>query len=100
MESHSALVHGVGLGLPSTHNEDLQESWENILDCVKTVSDSVRIAAGVLATLEVKPDRMRAALDPFLLATDIADHLVRKGVPFRETHHILGPRRRSGQVHL
>ncbi|KAI8944448.1 argininosuccinate lyase [Xylaria longipes] len=77
-------------GLPSTYNKDLQESWENMLDAVKTVSDSVRIATGVLATLEVRPDRMRAALDPFMLATDVADYLVRRGVPFRETHHISG----------
>ncbi|KAI0440382.1 argininosuccinate lyase [Xylaria telfairii] len=77
-------------GLPSTYNKDLQESWENMLDCVKTVGDSVRIATGVLATLQIRPDRMRAALDPFMLATDVADYLVRKGVPFRETHHISG----------
>lgn len=77
-------------GLPSTYNKDLQESWEPMLDHVKTVSDSVQIANGVLATLKLRPDRMLAALDPFLLATDIADFLVRKGVPFRETHHISG----------
>ncbi|KAF3070650.1 putative argininosuccinate lyase [Daldinia childiae] len=77
-------------GLPSTYNKDLQESWEAMLDTVKTVSDSVQIATGVLATLAIKPEKMRAALDPFMLATDIADYLVRKGVPFRETHHISG----------
>ncbi|KAI2642226.1 argininosuccinate lyase [Xylaria nigripes] len=77
-------------GLPSTYNKDLQESWEVMLDSVKTVSDSVQIATGVLATMEIRPDRMKAALDPFMLATDIADYLVRKGVPFRETHHISG----------
>lgn len=77
-------------GLPSTYNKDLQESWEPMLDHVKTVSDSIQIAEGVLATLDVKPDKMEAALDPFMLATDLADYLVRKGVPFRETHHISG----------
>lgn len=77
-------------GLPSTYNKDLQESWEAMLDTVKTVSDSVQIATGVLATLDIKPQKMKAALDPFMLATDIADYLVRKGVPFRETHHISG----------
>ena len=77
-------------GLPSTYNKDLQESVEPMLDHVKTVSDSIQIAEGVLATLETKPDRMKAALDPFMLATDLADYLVRKGVPFRETHHISG----------
>lgn len=77
-------------GLPSTYNKDLQESWEAMLDTVKTVSDSMQIATGVLATLAIKPEKMQAALDPFMLATDIADYLVRKGVPFCETHHISG----------
>lgn len=77
-------------GLPSTYNKDLQESVEPMLDHVKTVSDSVQIANGVLSTLVTNADRMRSALDPFMLATDVADYLVRKGVPFRETHHISG----------
>ncbi|KAM0813093.1 putative L-Aspartase-like protein [Seiridium cardinale] len=50
----------------------------------------IRVSEGVLATLQTKPERMKAALDPFMLATDIADYLVRKGVPSRETHHISG----------
>ncbi|KAI6357968.1 hypothetical protein MCOR25_007482 [Pyricularia grisea] len=77
-------------GLPSTYNKDLQESIEPMLDHVRTVSDSIQIAEGVLATLEARGDKMQAALDPFMLATDVADYLVRKGVPFRETHHISG----------
>ncbi|POR34995.1 Putative argininosuccinate lyase [Tolypocladium paradoxum] len=77
-------------GLPSTYNKDLQESVEPMLRQVKTVSDSIQIANGVLATLVTNPAKMRAALDPFMLATDVADYLVRKGVPFRETHHISG----------
>lgn len=90
-----AFGHMAGLmmtqkGLPSTYQKDLQESWEPMLDHVKTISDSLQIANSILATLTVKPERMRAALDPFMLATDLADYLVRKGVPFRETHHISG----------
>lgn len=77
-------------GLPSTYNKDLQESVEPMLDHIKTVADSIQIAEGVLATLATQPLKMRAALDPFMLATDLADYLVRKGVPFRETHHISG----------
>ncbi|GJC81568.1 argininosuccinate lyase [Colletotrichum liriopes] len=77
-------------GLPSTYNKDLQESWEPMLDYVKTVSDSIQIAEGVLATLDTQPEKMKAAFDPFMLATDVADYLVRKGVPFRETQHISG----------
>lgn len=77
-------------GLPSTYNKDLQESWETMLDGVKTTSDSIQIATGVLSTLTIYPDKMLAALSPDMLATDLADYLVRKGVPFRETHHISG----------
>ena len=77
-------------GLPSTYNKDLQESVEPLLDCVKTVGDSTRIATGVLSTLSIQPQKMLDALTPDMLATDLADYLVRKGVPFRETHHISG----------
>lgn len=77
-------------GLPTTYNKDLQESLEPLLDHIKTVSDSVQIATGVLSTLSTIPDKMTAALAPEMLATEIADYLVRKGVPFREGHHISG----------
>lgn len=77
-------------GLPSTYNKDLQESVKPLLDHVKTVGDSIQIAEGVLSTLATQPEKMRAALDPFVLATDVADYLERKGVPFGETHHISG----------
>ncbi|EEU42316.1 uncharacterized protein NECHADRAFT_80147 [Fusarium vanettenii 77-13-4] len=60
------------------------------MDHVKTVSNSIQIANGVLATLTVNAEKMKTALDPFMLATNVTDYLVRKGVPFRETHHI-GP---------
>ena len=76
--------------LPSTYNKDLQESVEPMLDCVKTVSDSISILNGVISTLEILPKTMFQALRPDMLATDLADYLVRKGVPFRETHHISG----------
>ena len=91
--SKGAKAHVIGhaqKGLPSTYNKDLQESWEPMLDHVKTVSESIQIANGVLATLSINPKKIIAALDPFMLATDVADYLVRKGVPFRETHHISG----------
>ncbi|KAI7769817.1 hypothetical protein ACKAV7_008092 [Fusarium commune] len=87
---HLAGVYCATKGLPSTYNKDLQESWEPMLDHVKTVSDSVQIANGILSTLKLRPERMIASLNPFLLATDVADALVKIGVPFRETHHISG----------
>jgi argininosuccinate lyase len=77
-------------GLPSTYNKDLQESFEPMLDGTKTVADSIQIATGVLSTMTIFPEKMKAALSPDMLATDLADYLVRKGVPFRETHHISG----------
>ncbi|KAI0950494.1 hypothetical protein AcV7_008940 [Taiwanofungus camphoratus] len=77
-------------GLPSTYNKDLQEDKEPLFDTVDTVSASLKIAEGVIATMEVNPTAMREALTPDMLATDLADYLVRKGIPFRETHHIVG----------
>ena len=77
-------------GTPATYNKDLQESVEPLLENIKTVKDSLTIAARVLATLTVFPERMLAAITPDMLATDLAEYLVRKGVPFRETHHIAG----------
>jgi argininosuccinate lyase len=77
-------------GIPSTYDKDLQESVEPMLDHVKTVGDSIQIATGVISTLMIFPEKMRAALSPDMLATDLAEYLVRKGVPFRETHHISG----------
>uniref|UniRef100_A0A0D2XLV2 Uncharacterized protein n=1 Tax=Fusarium oxysporum (strain Fo5176) TaxID=660025 RepID=A0A0D2XLV2_FUSOF len=59
-----------------TYNKDLQENWEPMLDHVKTVSDSVQIANGILSTLKLRPERMIASLNPFLLATDVADALL------------------------
>jgi len=77
-------------GLPSTYNKDLQEDKEPLFDAVDTISACLRIAEGVIATLTVHPQKMQAALTSDLLATDLAEYLVRKGLPFRETHHISG----------
>ncbi|KAJ1309833.1 hypothetical protein OPQ81_006598 [Rhizoctonia solani] len=77
-------------GLPSTYNKDLQEDKEPLFDSVDNISASLRIAEGVIATLNVNAEKMRAALTMDMLATDLADYLVRKGMPFRETHHISG----------
>ncbi|KAI0273669.1 argininosuccinate lyase [Gloeopeniophorella convolvens] len=77
-------------GLPSTYNKDLQEDKEPLFDTVDTISACLRIAEGVVGTLEVHPQKMRQALTMDVLATDLAEYLVRKGIPFRETHHISG----------
>jgi len=77
-------------GLPSTYNKDLQEDKEPLFDTVDTMHGALPVAVGVLATLSVVPERMQARLASEMLATDLAEYLVRKGVPFRQTHHIAG----------
>ncbi|ORY33209.1 argininosuccinate lyase [Rhizoclosmatium globosum] len=77
-------------GLPSTYNKDLQEDKEPLFDTVDNLSGCLQIMTGVLSTLKINPAKMKAALSVDMLATDIAEYLVRKGVPFRETHHIAG----------
>lgn len=77
-------------GLPSTYNKDLQEDKEALFDAIDTLALELPVASGVIRTLWVNPTRMKAALDDSLLATDLADYLVRKGVPFRSSHHLVG----------
>ncbi len=76
--------------LPSAYNKDLQESVEPLLDCIRTVSHSLKISLGVLSSLTINASRMRDALTVDMLATEVADYLVKKGVPFRQTHHMAG----------
>ena len=77
-------------GLPSGYNKDLQEDKEAVFDVVDTLTLELPVAAGVISTLKVNGARIRAALDDALLATDLADYLVRKGVPFRQSHYLVG----------
>lgn len=76
--------------IPSTYNKDMQEDKEPLFDALTTVEHSILIATGVVSTLNINVDNMKNALTMDMLATDLADYLVRKGVPFRETHHISG----------
>ena len=68
-------------GAPTTYNKDFQEAWELLFDTVDTVHDCIRIATGVVSTLTINPDRMLAGLSADMLATDLAEYLVRKGAP-------------------
>ncbi len=77
-------------GLPSTYNKDLQEDKEPLFDAVDTLDMALPVIAGALATMTLRPSKMRAALDDAMLATDLADWLVARGVPFRQSHHIVG----------
>ena len=79
-------------GLPLTYNRDLQEDKEGTFDTVDTLLATLEVFAGMVATMQVNaPEMARAAEDGYLLATDLADYLVRaKGLPFREAHGIVG----------
>jgi argininosuccinate lyase len=77
-------------GLPAAYNKDLQEDKEPLFDSVDTLAVAIPVATGVLSTLRIQPERMRAALGDELLATDLADYLVRRGVPFRQSHELAG----------
>ena len=77
-------------GLPSTYDKDLQEDKEPLFDTVETMTLSLQVAAGVIQTLKVNAARMQAALADGVLATDLADYLVRQGVPFRRSHELVG----------
>ena len=78
-------------GLPMTYNRDLQEDKERLFDTADTVRASTRLMAAMLNNTKVnKPVCACAAADPALLATDLADYLVRKGMAFRPAHHVVG----------
>ncbi|ETV88171.1 argininosuccinate lyase [Aphanomyces astaci] len=77
-------------GLPRSYNKDLQEDKTALFYVVDTMVDCIQIAAGVLATLTPNAAKMRGFLVTEMLATDLAEYLVRRGVPFRETHHVAG----------
>lgn len=78
-------------GLPLTYNRDLQEDKEAIFDAIDTVKMILRVYPPMLGTLEAKVEKMaNAAKDPALMATDLAEELVKIGVPFRNAHHRVG----------
>jgi argininosuccinate lyase len=76
--------------LPLTYNKDLQEDKEHLFDAVDTLELSLAAARGMLGSISFRRERLAAAAsDEFLAATDIADLLVRRGMPFREAHGIV-----------
>ncbi|MBI1855803.1 MAG: argininosuccinate lyase [Chloroflexi bacterium] len=77
-------------GLPSTYDKDLQEDKAPVFQATDTLLAILPVIAGALRTITAKPERMRAAIDSTMMATDLADYLVGKGIPFRETHAIAG----------
>jgi len=83
-------LHGVLHGLPLTYNKDLQEDKERLFDAVDTLELTIAAAAGMLGGIEFNRERMSAAAaDEFPAATDIADLLVKRGMPFRQAHGVV-----------
>lgn len=77
-------------GLPSSYDKDLQEDKEPVFDAFDTLDVAIPVMEGLIGTMELRPDRMAAQLEAGLLATELADYLVRRGLPFRESHHAVG----------
>ena len=78
-------------GLPLAYNKDMQEDKEGLFDAVKTILPSIKIMTGMIATLQVKKEAMEHATHhDFSNATELADYLATKGIPFRKAHEIVG----------
>jgi argininosuccinate lyase len=77
-------------GLPSTYDKDLQEDKLPLFNAYDTLTSLLPVLAGALRSLRVRPERMREAIDSTMLATDLADYLVEKGLPFRQAHALAG----------
>jgi len=87
---HLAAFHGVMHALPLTYNKDLQEDKEHLFDAVDTLELTLAAATGMIAGVSFDRERLReAAGDELIAATDVADLLVRLGLPFREAHGIV-----------
>src|SRR5256885_7624561 len=86
-------------GLPTAYNRDLQEDKEALFDSIDTARAALEVFTAMLPELKVNRERMEsAAADPQLLATDLAEYLVGKGMPFREAHAIVGRLGASGRA--
>src|SRR3954454_7041220 len=88
--AHLAALHGVMHGLPLTYNKDMQEDKEHLFDAVDTLEMCLQAARGMLGGIEFKRERLLAAAgDEMIAAVDVADMLVRRGVPFRQAHGVV-----------
>jgi argininosuccinate lyase len=88
--AHLAALHGVMHGLPLTYNKDMQEDKEHLFDAVDTLELCIAAARGMLEGIAFKRERLAgAATDEMLAAVDVADMLVKRGVPFRQSHGIV-----------
>jgi argininosuccinate lyase len=88
--AHLSALHGVMHGLPLTYNKDMQEDKEHLFDAVDTLELCLAAARGMLSGIAFRRERLEAASgDEMIAATDVADLLVRRGVPFRQSHGIV-----------
>src|SRR3954466_8848954 len=88
--AHLAALHGVMHGLPLTYNKDMQEDKEHLFDAADTLDLCLQAASGMLSGIEFDRGRLAgAAADEMIAAVDVADMLVRRGVPFRQSHGIV-----------
>jgi argininosuccinate lyase len=88
--AHLVALHGVMHGLPLTYNKDMQEDKEHLFDAADTIELCLDAADGMLSSISFRRDRLAAAAaDELLAATDVADLLVRRGLPFREAHGVV-----------
>jgi argininosuccinate lyase len=88
--AHLVALHGVMHGLPLTYNKDLQEDKEHLFDAADTLELCLAAADGMMGSIRFERARLaEAAADQFLAATDIADLLVRRGLPFRQAHGVV-----------
>ncbi|XP_066491207.1 argininosuccinate lyase [Tiliqua scincoides] len=76
--------------LPSAYNKDLQEDKEAVIDVIDTLTAVLPLTTGVISTLQIHKEQMERSLSPEMLATDLANHLVHKGMPFRQAHTVVG----------
>jgi len=84
-------------GLPSTYDKDLQEDKAPVFQATDMLLAILPVMAGALRTVTVKQEHMRSAIDSTMMATDLAEYLVQKGVPFREAHAIAGKAIRAAE---
>ena len=90
LAAHLVGLHGVMHGLPLTYNKDMQEDKEPLFDAADTLALCLEAANGMLGSIAFRRERLaQAASDEFLAATDVADLLVRRGVPFRQAHGVV-----------
>ncbi len=88
--AHLGALHGVMHGLPLTYNKDMQEDKEHLFDAVDTLALCLAAATGMIAGVQFRRERMSAAAsDDLIAATDIADLLVTRGIPFRDAHGVV-----------